>query len=171
MSSTWREVTTSWFMPCSRAPSWALIGLSIHILLMQKCYCLQHIENHVQWTKLSNTVIKNMGGSSEKSKDIAWNSKMKPMILKKNLLKKHATVKFVKFSVTNTKKYWNYVKVIGESSFIVNTAVFILPIIMIMETHYLFWNFKKIWNISNKTFLKILALLVASHLFFLCSLM
>ncbi len=24
-----------------------------------------------------------MGGSSEKSKDIAWNSKMKPMILKK----------------------------------------------------------------------------------------
>jgi hypothetical protein len=29
---------------------------------MQKYYSLQHVENHVQWTKLSNTVMKNMGG-------------------------------------------------------------------------------------------------------------
>ena len=56
-------------------------------------------------------------------------------------------------------------KSLEKAVLLVNTAVFTLPIIMIMETHYLFWNFKKIWNISNKT-LKILALLVASHLFF-----
>jgi hypothetical protein len=39
-----------------------------------------------------------MGGSSEKSKDIAWNSKMKPMILKKRnfTLGKVKTMKFVK---------------------------------------------------------------------------
>jgi hypothetical protein len=35
---------------------------------MQQYYSLQCIENHVQWTKLSKTVMKNMGGSSEKVK-------------------------------------------------------------------------------------------------------
>jgi hypothetical protein len=68
----------------------------------------------------------------------------------------------VKFSVTNSEKNIEIMlKSLEKAVLLVNTAVFTLPIITIMETHYLFWNFKKIWNISNKT-LKILALLVAS---------
>jgi hypothetical protein len=59
-------------------------------------------------------------------------------------------------------------KSLEKAVLLVNMAAFTLPIIIIMEMHYLFWNFKKIWNIRNKT-LKILALLVASYLLF-CSL-
>jgi hypothetical protein len=171
------DVAASRFMPCSRRAllHWALIGLSIHILPMWKYYSLQCTENCVQWTKLSNTVMKNMGGSREKCKDgQKWENEANDSKKRNFTLGKVKTTKFVKETCTSeiceifSNKFRKNIEIMLKSLekavLLVNTAVFTLPIITIMETHYLFWNFKKIWNISNKT-LKILALLVASAIF------
>jgi hypothetical protein len=82
-------------------------------------------------------------------------------------LGKVKTTKFVKETCDSeiceifSKKFRKNIEIMFKSLekavLLVNTAVFTLPIITIMETHYLFWNFKKYGtfpiNIENSGFI------------------